>query len=105
MDGTTSLRAMSSCIPFFSNSHLTSWYKLLWHCLQVHEAIMREDSENYPEGVVTQEFRRGFKIGYRLLRPAMVKVSAGPPANSAPVPPQPAEEVEKAEDASEEQAE
>ncbi|KAL4607194.1 hypothetical protein ACB092_09G157100 [Castanea dentata] len=44
----------------------------------LHEAIMREDSNEYEEGIVTQEFRKGFKLGDRLLRPSMVKVSAGP---------------------------
>ncbi|KAK1291610.1 hypothetical protein QJS10_CPB17g01561 [Acorus calamus] len=48
-----------------------------------HEAIMREDSEEYEEGIIIQEFRKGFKLGDRLLRPSMVKVSAGPgPAKS-----------------------
>lgn len=44
----------------------------------LHEAIMREDSSEYEEGIIIQEFRKGFKLGERLLRPAMVKVSAGP---------------------------
>ncbi|KAG8071415.1 hypothetical protein GUJ93_ZPchr0006g43295 [Zizania palustris] len=44
----------------------------------LHEAIMREESAEYEEGVIIQEFRKGFKLGERLLRPAMVKVSAGP---------------------------
>jgi molecular chaperone GrpE len=44
----------------------------------LHEAIMREESVEYEDGVVIQEFRKGFKLGDRLLRPAMVKVSAGP---------------------------
>ncbi|OMO69937.1 GrpE nucleotide exchange factor [Corchorus capsularis] len=44
----------------------------------LHEAIMREDSEEFEEGIIIQEFRKGFKIGDRLLRPSMVKVSAGP---------------------------
>ncbi|KAL4571764.1 hypothetical protein LXL04_018529 [Taraxacum kok-saghyz] len=49
----------------------------------LHEAIMREDSTEFDEGVVIQEFRKGFRIGERLLRPSMVKVSAGPgPGNS-----------------------
>ncbi|CAM6094875.1 unnamed protein product [Calypogeia fissa] len=48
----------------------------------LHEAIMRDESSEYPEDIVVQEFRRGFCIGDKLLRPAMVKVSAGPgPAN------------------------
>jgi len=54
---------------------------------QVHEAIMREDSEEFVEGVVTLEFRKGFTLGEKLLRPAMVKVSSGPgPAGSASSP-------------------
>lgn len=44
---------------------------------------MREDSTEYEEGIILQEFRKGFRLGDRLLRPAMVKVSAGPgPAKS-----------------------
>jgi molecular chaperone GrpE len=46
--------------------------------VQVHEAIMQEESTEYAEGIVVQEFRKGFKIGDSLLRPAMVKVSSGP---------------------------
>ncbi|KAL6899392.1 hypothetical protein ACP4OV_006050 [Aristida adscensionis] len=44
----------------------------------LHEAIMREESVEYEEGIIIQEFRKGFILGERLLRPAMVKVSAGP---------------------------
>ncbi|KAE8733704.1 grpE protein-like protein [Hibiscus syriacus] len=43
----------------------------------LHEAIMREDSAEFEEGIILQEFRKGFKLGDRLLRPSMVKVSAG----------------------------
>lgn len=39
---------------------------------------MREESTEYEEGIILQEFRKGFKLGERLLRPSMVKVSAGP---------------------------
>jgi molecular chaperone GrpE len=42
---------------------------------EVHEAIMRAPSNDVPDGSVLQEFRRGFKIGGTLLRPAMVQVS------------------------------
>jgi molecular chaperone GrpE len=50
---------------------------------KLHEAIMRGDSNEYEEGIVIEEFRKGFKLGDRLLRPSMVKVSAGPgPAKS-----------------------
>jgi molecular chaperone GrpE len=41
---------------------------------------MREESAQYPEGVVMEEFRRGFMLGDKLLRPAMVKVSSGLPS-------------------------
>ncbi|KAL3845587.1 hypothetical protein ACJIZ3_002990 [Penstemon smallii] len=44
----------------------------------MHEAIAREESQEYKEGIVIQELRRGFYLGERLLRPAMVKVSSGP---------------------------
>lgn len=44
----------------------------------LHEAIMREDSAEFEEGVIIDEFRKGFTLGDRLLRPSMVKVSAGP---------------------------
>lgn len=39
---------------------------------------MREDSAEYEEGIVLEEYRKGFLLGERLLRPSMVKVSAGP---------------------------
>ncbi|XP_024025553.1 uncharacterized protein LOC21387657 [Morus notabilis] len=44
----------------------------------LHEAIMREDSMEFEERIIIQEFRKGFKLGDILLRPSMVKVSAGP---------------------------
>ncbi|PKA57610.1 hypothetical protein AXF42_Ash018585 [Apostasia shenzhenica] len=44
----------------------------------LHEAIMRGESTEFEEGIIIQEFRKGFKLGERLLRPSMVKVSAGP---------------------------
>eukprot|EP00850_Spirogloea_muscicola_P024603 SM001133S24018 [mRNA] locus=s1133:1052:2121:- [translate_table: standard] len=50
---------------------------------ELHEAIMRGESADVPEGVVMEEFRRGFMIHDRLLRPAMVKVSAGPGPDAA----------------------
>lgn len=40
----------------------------------LHEAIMREPDNSLPEGTVIQEFRKGFKIGDKLIRAAMVKV-------------------------------
>ena len=43
---------------------------------QVHDAIMRAPSDEVPDGTVLQEFRKGFRIGSTLLRPAMVQVSS-----------------------------
>lgn len=54
----------------------------------MHEAIAREESLQFKEGIITQEFRRGFYLGDRLLRPAMVKVSSGPGKQKSPVPEQ-----------------
>lgn len=42
---------------------------------EFHEAIAREANDDVPDGTVLQEFRKGFAMGDRLLRPAMVQVS------------------------------
>jgi molecular chaperone GrpE len=42
---------------------------------RVHQAVVTEASPSHREGEVIEEFRRGYKIGDRLLRPAMVKVA------------------------------
>jgi len=42
-----------------------------------HEAVMREETDDYPENSVISEFQKGYLIYDRLLRPAMVVV-AGP---------------------------
>ncbi|XVE60405.1 hypothetical protein DITRI_Ditri05aG0126000 [Diplodiscus trichospermus] len=52
----------------------------------LHEAIAREESREFKEGIIIQEIRRGFLLGDRLLRPAMVKVSSGPGSTKATVP-------------------
>lgn len=39
-----------------------------------HEAIMREPNNEVEDNTVLMEFRKGFKLGDKLLRPAMVKV-------------------------------
>jgi molecular chaperone GrpE len=41
----------------------------------LHEAVMHEPSDAHREGEVMAELQRGYKIGDRLLRPAMVKVA------------------------------
>ena len=41
----------------------------------LHQAVMQESSPEHREGEVIGELRRGYTIGDRLLRPAMVKVA------------------------------
>ena len=43
-----------------------------------HQAVIHEDSNDHREGEVMQELQRGYLIGERLLRPAMVKVARRP---------------------------
>ena len=43
---------------------------------RVHQAVSQEQSATHSEGQVIEEFRRGYMLGDRLLRPAMVKVAA-----------------------------
>jgi molecular chaperone GrpE len=40
-----------------------------------HEAVMREETDDYPENSVISEFQKGYLIHDRLLRPAMVVVA------------------------------
>jgi molecular chaperone GrpE len=40
-----------------------------------HEAVIREERPNVPEGTVTAELQRGYRIRDRVLRPAMVAVA------------------------------
>jgi molecular chaperone GrpE len=44
----------------------------------VHQAVIHEPSGEHREGEVMQELQRGYKLGDRLLRPAMVKVAKRP---------------------------
>lgn len=74
-------------------------YKLLVDCLKrlgvspmrpdgqmfdpnLHEAVLREPTDEYPEGTVLEELVRGYYLGDRVLRHAMVKVAA--PKEDAP---------------------
>jgi molecular chaperone GrpE len=41
----------------------------------LHEAVTTEINDQLPESTVTAELQRGYKLGDKLLRPAMVKVS------------------------------
>jgi molecular chaperone GrpE len=43
-----------------------------------HDAMLREPTDEYAEGTVMQELQRGYVLGDRVLRHAMVKVAAAP---------------------------
>lgn len=52
---------------------------------EIHDAIMRQPDAEQPDGTVLKEFRKGFRLGDKLIRPAMVQVSYtedGPIASS-----------------------
>jgi molecular chaperone GrpE len=42
----------------------------------VHEALMKEETEDYPSGTVIEVMQEGYWIGDRVLRPALVRVAA-----------------------------
>jgi molecular chaperone GrpE len=49
----------------------------------LHEAVMREPTEEYSEGTVMEELQRGYYLGDRILRHSLVKVAAPPEQLSA----------------------
>jgi molecular chaperone GrpE len=65
----------------------------------LHEAVLREPSDEHHEDVVIAELQRGYHLNGRVLRHALVKVSMGPgpsgaeaaPAGEPPAEAQPAE--------------
>jgi molecular chaperone GrpE len=65
----------------------------------LHEAVLREPSDEHGEDVVIAELQRGYHLNGRVLRHALVKVSMGPgpsgaetaPAGESPADAQPAE--------------
>lgn len=46
----------------------------------VHEAVLREESEGTPQGTILGVLQKGYFLNNRLLRPAKVKVAAAPAA-------------------------
>ncbi|MFQ5813863.1 MAG: nucleotide exchange factor GrpE, partial [Anaerolineae bacterium] len=48
-----------------------------------HEAITYEESEKHEEGQIIGEVQRGYKLGDRVLRPALVRVAKGKPVSEA----------------------
>lgn len=41
----------------------------------LHEALSQEPSDQYEQGVVTREMRRGYRMGERVIRPSLVVVA------------------------------
>jgi molecular chaperone GrpE len=44
----------------------------------LHEAVMRQPTDEHPEGTVIEELQRGYYLGDRILRHSLVKVAAPP---------------------------
>jgi len=63
----------------------------------LHEAVLREPSEEHPEDVVVAELQRGYHLNGRVLRHALVKVSMGPGRGGAGGDSMPAADPEPAE--------
>ena len=53
---------------------------------RLHEAISQVPSTDVPPGSVANELQKGYRIGDKLLRPAMVAVAAAPAAGTTPNP-------------------
>ena len=75
-------------------------YKQLWEALSrhslerieavgkpfdpfVHQAIERMETTEHEDGIVLEEYQRGYKIRDKVIRPSMVKVASNP-SSSAP---------------------
>ena len=48
----------------------------------LHEAVLREPSDQHAEDVIVEELQRGYHLNGRVLRHALVKVSMGPGSGS-----------------------
>ncbi|HEY3297994.1 MAG TPA: nucleotide exchange factor GrpE [Armatimonadota bacterium] len=44
----------------------------------IHEAVMRVDTEDYPDNTVIEEFQKGYTLGDKVIRPSMVRVAKHP---------------------------
>jgi molecular chaperone GrpE len=42
----------------------------------LHEAVIQEETDEYPDEHVMEEMQRGYRLGERVLRPSMVKVAS-----------------------------
>ena len=55
----------------------------------LHEAVLREPSEEFKEDFIVEELQRGYHLEGKVLRHALVKVSMGPGTQNSQ------EEIEK----------
>ncbi|MSP12008.1 MAG: nucleotide exchange factor GrpE [Chloroflexi bacterium] len=46
----------------------------------LHEALMQEDTTEQPDGYVVAELQKGYRMGDRIIRPALVKMARNPSA-------------------------
>ncbi len=42
---------------------------------EIHNAVMHVEDENFGEGIITEEFQKGFKLGDKVIRCSIVKVA------------------------------
>jgi|GEM_PF-545849 len=50
----------------------------------IHQALTSEQREDVEDNTITESFRKGYKLGEKLIRPALVKVSVNDKAGDAP---------------------
>jgi molecular chaperone GrpE len=50
----------------------------------LHEALLKLPSDQHPEGIIAQVIQPGYMLRGRVIRPARVSVSSGPPEPAAP---------------------
>lgn len=61
--------ARYGCVPFDSQGKVFD--------PNFHEAMLQQESEEFAENTIIQEYQKGYMLNDRLLRPAMVVVSKG----------------------------
>jgi molecular chaperone GrpE len=50
----------------------------------LHQAVTHEPSTEVPDGHIIAEMQSGYRVGDRVLRPGVVRVSSGPPPETEP---------------------
>ena len=47
-----------------------------------HEAVMRVETDEYPDNAIIEEFQKGYMLGDKVIKPSMVKVARHPENSS-----------------------